>query len=1265
MPDSPPSRDMSPSQGTENGESHSEASTPKSGEGGARLQERRTSHQSSTAANETAIKRQITWNIKDEDDDGNNEQAEPFYLFVLMLEGRGLLAGDNTGESDPFVKLWIDNHIMNAQVTPTETQTRNPCWNSGAGVPFWFRLDDGASAVKNVSREAKNYPNFTSKAQNHKKLRLRVYDSDFGGLTSQLLGCANVDLEELEVGKVILRDVDLVGEDNGFPHAKVGEWARKQLSNKARKYGSVKMYLSLRARAEADAYQVLRSGNVVKQIAQTEYLYVTVIQARDLMPADANDRSDPYVVVKWKENVKKTAVKQETLKPYWGTDKIMSFPMPNRTTPHTSFASGKEYGADEDRGGILLTIMDEDSILKDDVLGFAYVNLPRDLQPGCIQTFWLDVQATPKRAGAQNDVAPTGLFSSMFSGSERKRMKYFDDNPTGLGQIQVRVGMGYVRVPRAKIDQRPSFRPRLGRMFLELISGNNIKKMDLITDSDAYVEVTYENIVESTSVRQRNKNPVWCESMEFDITEITNEIRILVKDDDSSFMFEEMLEKALGLKNNAINAIMKKKKHNEVFTDGDGKMMSELERAAIRAGVDEENENDDIIGKTSLPISHLWESQSSGERVEYELQLLGPDDEECLHRKKSRNRAQDVIWTFEPHRERRKVKANGTIRVAVTLWKEAEDFDSQKRRLETMKSDAFDTKLDEKGQRKDKDGLNRQMSFNRRDSELENHMENKLRSRSQSVEHTHEPRFLELYGGAPKLHDDVHVSRLRITPAGVMKTIGRFSDVILSPFRGYLIVCIRIQRFHNPLLSALLLLGVLSIRTIGVIWTNLRVLYPLILAMYMHLVSYCAVYHRENSGYERNRSILYDDDEVLNEQYLNKVKLIKDRRKREKLDLTHAKELAQEFFDAGLKYLPDTLKPEHDAKTVRSLHKKGTPRSKLFHNPASNDKYNGMREEIQNNFARQSHRPPSESSPGESQNVEEAYETSDDDEYQAGSTVHDDLKKSESGTYTKFPVIGGALKKYNKYKKAMNKIKKPYVFLNHISDHLERFASALMYHDKRISKYLLSRMYWIAFVMVMLLVMIREAFRYLAVLVPYLAVLLDERNIAFVLIALPTLPLYHVITKPCVLWYDNMALFSPLHRLNLTLIDPIESVDVLSKKRYPTFYVKVKKAFSKLREKYYDKKKSQHHEIGLKIQAMDAQEFQKQLVSKDKLTRANGERFSFTTLHKSFLAYMKLEWIALTRCFSRSPTRAEVLHRLLCKQIVVDRVSDDGDSKIE
>ena len=59
----------------------------------------------------------------------------------------------------------------------------------------------------------------------------------------------------IEVGKVILRDVDLVGEDNGFPHAKVGEWARKQLSNKARKYGSVKMYLSLRARAEADAHR--------------------------------------------------------------------------------------------------------------------------------------------------------------------------------------------------------------------------------------------------------------------------------------------------------------------------------------------------------------------------------------------------------------------------------------------------------------------------------------------------------------------------------------------------------------------------------------------------------------------------------------------------------------------------------------------------------------------------------------------------------------------------------------------------------------------------------------------------------------------------------------------------------------------------------------------------------------------------------------------------------------------------------------------------
>ena len=167
---------------------------------------------------------------------------------------------------------------------------------------------------------------------------------------------------------------------------------------------------------------------------------------------------------------------------------------------------------------------------------------------------------------------------------------------------------------------------------------------------------------------------------------------------------------------------------------------------------------------------------------------------------------------------------------------------------------------------------------------------------------------------------------------------------------------------------------------------------------------------------------------------------------------------------------------------------------------------------------------------------------------------------------------------------------------------------------------------------------------------PLLLIIFDERNLVFALLFYPTLPVYNMLTEPIVLAYDKFAIFAAVQRLQLTPIAPVMSIEAISRRREPSFYEHVSKAFRVMRDKYIKSKKLLQTEMKLKALAMDAARFQRKLLNR-KASKIS-QMFSPSDLYKSAIARIRLEGMALKRCLSRAPTKAEVLHREVCEQLL-------------
>ncbi|KVI01331.1 C2 calcium-dependent membrane targeting [Cynara cardunculus var. scolymus] len=257
-----------------------------------------------------AVEDSITWPVRKVipilPGDYNDLELKPVgTLEVKLVQAQGLTNKDIIGKSDPFADLYIRplrNRMKTSKVINNEL---NPIWNEH----FEFIVED-------ISTQ---------------HLTIKVYD-DEGLQASELLGCAQLQLNTLEPGKVkdvwikLVKDLDLqrdnkdrgkvsmmvhlellycpYGMENGFTNPFTSNYTMTSLEKALKSNGDAE---------NGDLAQKKRSV-IIRGVFS-----VTVISAEDLPPTDLMGKADPFVVLTMKKTGMKnsTRVVNENLNPVW------------------------------------------------------------------------------------------------------------------------------------------------------------------------------------------------------------------------------------------------------------------------------------------------------------------------------------------------------------------------------------------------------------------------------------------------------------------------------------------------------------------------------------------------------------------------------------------------------------------------------------------------------------------------------------------------------------------------------------------------------------------------------------------------------------------------------------------------------------------------------------------------------------------------------------------------------------------------------------
>ncbi|XP_042500743.1 synaptotagmin-5 [Macadamia integrifolia] len=226
-------------------------------------------------------------------------------LEVKLVQAKELTNKDIIGKSDPFAKVYIRPLQDRIQTSKVINNELNPIWNEH----FEFVVEDPST----------------------QQLFVKVYD-DEGVQASELIGCAQVPLKDLEPGKVkdlwlkLVKDLEVqrdtkyrgqvhvellycpFGMENGFVNPFASNYSMTSLE-KVLKGG--------------DGTEVADGGTAAtrkkREMIVRGVLSVTVISAEDLPIVDLMGKADPYVVLYMKktENKNKTRVVNDSLNPVW------------------------------------------------------------------------------------------------------------------------------------------------------------------------------------------------------------------------------------------------------------------------------------------------------------------------------------------------------------------------------------------------------------------------------------------------------------------------------------------------------------------------------------------------------------------------------------------------------------------------------------------------------------------------------------------------------------------------------------------------------------------------------------------------------------------------------------------------------------------------------------------------------------------------------------------------------------------------------------
>ncbi|KAL9313270.1 hypothetical protein ACSQ67_018722 [Phaseolus vulgaris] len=254
-----------------------------------------------------AIEDSVSWPVRQVipilPGDYSNLELKPVgILEVKLVQAKSLTNKDLIGKSDPYAVLFVRPLRDRTKTSKVMNNQLNPVWNEH----FEFTIEDAAS----------------------QHLTIRVFD-DEGIQASELIGCAQTSLKDLEPGKVkdvwlkLVKDLE-VHRDNkyrGEVHLELlfcpfgVESAIKNPFDPDFSLTSFEKTLKS-GEAEGEDHTVSRrkSNVIVRGV-----LSVTVISAEDLPVVDLMGKADPFVVLSLKKTEKKlkTRVVNESLNPVW------------------------------------------------------------------------------------------------------------------------------------------------------------------------------------------------------------------------------------------------------------------------------------------------------------------------------------------------------------------------------------------------------------------------------------------------------------------------------------------------------------------------------------------------------------------------------------------------------------------------------------------------------------------------------------------------------------------------------------------------------------------------------------------------------------------------------------------------------------------------------------------------------------------------------------------------------------------------------------
>ncbi|XP_043096719.1 multiple C2 and transmembrane domain-containing protein 1 isoform X6 [Puntigrus tetrazona] len=388
-----------------------------------------------------------------------------YQLDIVLKKGNNLAIRDRGGTSDPYVKF----KIAGKEVFRSKTihKNLNPVW------------DEKVSLLVESLREP---------------LYVKVFDYDFG-LQDDFMGSAYLYLESLEHQRSL--DVTLDLKDPHYPNHDLGSLELAvTLIPKEGDFREATM-LMRRSWKRSSKHQSMRLSDVHRKAQLWRGIVsISLIEAHDLQPMDANGLSDPYVKFRMGHQKYKSKKIPKTLNPQWREQ--FDFHL-----------------YDEQGGFIDITIWDKDAGKKDDFMGRCQVDLSL-LSKEC--THRLDL---PLEEGEGTLVLLVTLTASAAVSIADLSVNVLDD-PHERKEILHRYSL-FRSFHNIK---------DVGMVQVKVIRAEGLMAADVTGKSDPFCVVELSNDRLQTHTVYKNLNPEWNKVFTFNVKDIHSVLEVTVFDED-------------------------------------------------------------------------------------------------------------------------------------------------------------------------------------------------------------------------------------------------------------------------------------------------------------------------------------------------------------------------------------------------------------------------------------------------------------------------------------------------------------------------------------------------------------------------------------------------------------------------------------------------------------------------------------------------------------------------------------------------------------